>query len=106
MSREEEVRQGLFDGTLYGKAAQVKALTEEALAMGMAPLDILFGPLIPALEEVGKRFEIGEYFVPEMIISAKAMQGAAGVQSSLAPTSSNKGAVVSWPRASSASQPG
>lgn len=76
MSREEEVRQGLFDGTLYGKAAQVKALTEEALAMGMAPLDILFGPLIPALEEVGKRFEIGEYFVPEMIISAKAMQEA------------------------------
>jgi 5-methyltetrahydrofolate--homocysteine methyltransferase len=39
----------------------------------MAPLDILFGPLIPALEEVGRRFEIGEYFVPEMIIAAKAM---------------------------------
>jgi methanogenic corrinoid protein MtbC1 len=76
MSREDEVRQGLFDGTLYGRAPQVKALTEEALAMGMAPLDILFGPLIPALEEVGKRFEIGEYFVPEMIISAKAMQEA------------------------------
>jgi methanogenic corrinoid protein MtbC1 len=76
MSREDEVRQGLFDGTLYGRAPQVKALTEEALAMGMAPLDILFGPLIPALEEVGKRFEIGEYFVPEMIISAKAMQAA------------------------------
>ena len=76
MSREEEIRQGLFDGTLYGRAPQVKALTEEALAMGLAPLDILFGPLIPALEEVGRRFEIGEYFVPEMIISAKAMQEA------------------------------
>ncbi|MCC7357961.1 MAG: corrinoid protein [Anaerolineales bacterium] len=73
MTREEEVRQGLFDGTLYGKAPQVKALTEEALALGLAPLDILFGPLIPALEEVGRRFEVGEYFVPEMIISAKAM---------------------------------
>jgi len=73
MSREEEVRQGLFDGTLYGKAPQVKALTEEALAMGLAPLDILFGPLIPALEEVGRRFEKGDYFVPEMIIAAKAM---------------------------------
>ena len=73
MTREEEIRQGLFDGTLNGKAPQVKALTEEALAMGMAPLDILFGPLIPALEEVGRRFEKGDYFVPEMIISAKAM---------------------------------
>ena len=76
MTREEEVRQGLFDGTLYGRAADVKALTEEALRMGMAPLDILFGPLIPALEEVGRRFEVGDYFVPEMIISAKAMQEA------------------------------
>ncbi len=76
MSREDEIRQGLYDGTLYGKGPQVKALTEEALAMGLAPLDILFGPLIPALEEVGRRFEIGEYFVPEMIIAAKAMQEA------------------------------
>jgi methanogenic corrinoid protein MtbC1 len=76
MSREDEIRQGLYDSTLYGRAAEVKALTEEALALGMAPLDILFGPLIPALEEVGRRFEIGEYFVPEMIIAAKAMQEA------------------------------
>jgi methanogenic corrinoid protein MtbC1 len=76
MSREDEIRQGLYDGTLYGRAPQVKALTEEALALGMAPLDILYGPLIPALEEVGRLFEIGEYFVPEMIISAKAMQEA------------------------------
>ncbi len=76
MSREDEIRQGLYDGTLYGRGPEVKALTEEALALGMAPLDILFGPLIPALEEVGRRFEIGEYFVPEMIISAKAMQEA------------------------------
>src|SRR5215207_10117393 len=75
-TREAEIRQGLFDGTLYGRAADVKALTEEALALGLAPLDILFGPLIPALEEVGRRFEIGDYFVPEMIISAKAMQEA------------------------------
>jgi len=76
MTREEEVREGLYEGTLNGKAPQVKALTEEALAMGLAPLDILFGPLIPALEEVGRRFERGDYFVPEMIISAKAMQEA------------------------------
>src|SRR5687768_11042641 len=76
MSREDEIRQGLYEGTLHGRAAEVKALTEEALALGMAPLDILFGPLIPALEEVGRRFEIGDYFVPEMIIAAKAMQEA------------------------------
>ena len=76
MTREEEIRQGLYDSTLNGRAADVKALTLEALDLGMAPLDILYGPLIPALEEVGRRFEIGDYFVPEMLISAKAMQEA------------------------------
>ena len=44
--------------------------------MGMDPLDILFGALIPSLQEVGRLFEIGEYFVPEMLVAARAMQGA------------------------------
>src|SRR6266849_4206086 len=74
--RADEFRHGLLVCTLCGRAPYVHTLPEAALALGMAPLDILFGPLIPALEEVGKRFEIGEYFVPEMIISAKAMQEA------------------------------
>ena len=42
----------------------------------MDPLDILFGALIPSLQEVGRLFEIGEYFVPEMLVAARAMQGA------------------------------
>src|SRR5437773_8211715 len=76
MSREEEIRQEQFDHTLNGHAPEVKALTEEALKLGMDPMDILFKALIPSLEEVGRRFEIGEFFVPEMLIAARAMQGA------------------------------
>ena len=34
MSREEEIRAGLFDNTLNGRAPEVKALTEEGLAVG------------------------------------------------------------------------
>ena len=37
---------------------------------------MLFDALIPSLEEVGARFERGDYFVPEMLIAARAMQGA------------------------------
>lgn len=74
MSRVEEVRQGLFDHCLNGHAAEVRALTEEGLTLGLDPLEILFQSLIPALEEVGRRFERGDYFVPEMLIAAKAMQ--------------------------------
>jgi 5-methyltetrahydrofolate--homocysteine methyltransferase len=76
MSREEEIRQELFDHTLNGHAPEVKKLTEEALALKMDPMDILFKALIPSLEEVGRRFERGEFFVPEMLIAARAMQGA------------------------------
>jgi 5-methyltetrahydrofolate--homocysteine methyltransferase len=76
MSRQEEIRQGLFEHTLNGRAPEVKALTEEALQLGMDPMDLLFKALIPSLEEVGRRFELGDFFVPEMLIAARAMQGA------------------------------
>ena len=76
MSREEEIRQELFDHTLNGHAPEVKALTQEGLQLGMDPMDILFKALIPSLEEVGRRFERGDFFVPEMLIAARAMQGA------------------------------
>jgi len=76
MSREEEIRNGLFEQILAGHGKEVRQLTEEGIAAGIQPLDILFGSLIPGLQEVGRRFETGEYFVPEMLVSAKAMQEA------------------------------
>ncbi len=76
MSRGEEIKQGLYDHTIDGHHKQVKALTEEGVALGLAPLDMLFGALIPALQEVGRRFEVGDFFVPEMLLAAKAMQNA------------------------------
>ena len=42
----------------------------------MDPEKMLYDALIPSLEEVGARFERGDYFVPEMLIAARAMQGA------------------------------
>jgi 5-methyltetrahydrofolate--homocysteine methyltransferase len=76
MSRKEEILDGLYEHTLDGAAEPVKALVQEGLELGIEPLDMLFEALIPALEEVGRLFEQGEYFVPEMLIAARAMQGA------------------------------
>ena len=42
----------------------------------MEPESMLYDALIPSLEEVGARFERGDFFVPEMLIAARAMQGA------------------------------
>lgn len=76
MSREEEILDGLYENTLEGITQPVIDLTIEGIELGMDPLVLLFDALIPSLEEVGRLFEIGEYFVPEMLISAKAMSGA------------------------------
>ena len=52
---------------------------------------MLFDALIPSLEEVGARFERGDFFVPEMLIAARAMQGALDIlRPLLAETGANR----------------
>ena len=72
----DEILQGLYDNTLVGHAPEVKDLVNAGLADGMDPESMLYDALIPSLEEVGARFERGDFFVPEMLIAARAMQGA------------------------------
>ena len=65
----------IFNAVLEGEQAAAKAGVEAALAAGLAPEAILKDGLIAAMGEVGRRFEAGDYFVPEMLIAARAMQG-------------------------------
>ena len=73
---QEELLAQLYDQTLVGNAPAVLELTNSGLGMGMPPEMLLFEALIPSLEEVGARFERGDFFVPEMLIAGKAMAGA------------------------------
>jgi methylmalonyl-CoA mutase cobalamin-binding domain/chain len=75
----DEILQGLYDQTLVGNAPAVLELTNDALGLGMEPQSLLFDALIPSLEEVGARFERGDFFVPEMLIAGRAMAGAMAV---------------------------
>ena len=59
---------------LAGDAASVRAHVAAALAAGGAAIEILEQALIPAMTEVGELFEQEEYFVPEMLVCARAMQ--------------------------------
>lgn len=80
MSRtKDEILKEMFENTVWGKAEPVLELTHEGLAQGVTPDEMLWQALIPALEDVGRRFEIGEFFVPEMLIAARAMQGAMNI---------------------------
>ncbi len=53
--------------------AEARVATEEALAEGLSAKEILDSALIPGMDEVGKLFREGEYFVPEVLVAAKAM---------------------------------
>lgn len=75
----EEIIKALFEETLAGNAPAVLELVQQGLAAEMTPSVILYEALIPALEEVGARFERGDYFVPEMLIAGKAMSGALNI---------------------------
>jgi 5-methyltetrahydrofolate--homocysteine methyltransferase len=72
----DEILKGLYDNTLIGNAPEVKDLTNRGVEDGLEPESMLYDALIPSLEEVGARFERGDFFVPEMLIAARAMQGA------------------------------
>ena len=74
--RQKEILDALYEHVLDGEAPPTIELTKEGLELGMDPLVLLFDAMIPSLEEVGRLFEIGDYFVPEMLISARAMSGA------------------------------
>jgi methylmalonyl-CoA mutase cobalamin-binding domain/chain len=87
----DEILQGLFDHTLVGDAPEVKDLVNRGLEEELEPERMLYDALIPSLEEVGARFERGDYFVPEMLIAARAMQGALDIlRPLLADTDANR----------------
>jgi methylmalonyl-CoA mutase cobalamin-binding domain/chain len=72
----DEILKALYDETMVGNAPAVLELTRTGLDEGLTPSQLLFEALIPSLEEVGARFERGDFFVPEMLIAGKAMSGA------------------------------
>ena len=64
----------IYENVIAGQAQEVEQGVQGALDQGIEPDVILNESLIPAMGEVGKRFEEGEFFVPEMLISARAMK--------------------------------
>ena len=66
--------EAIYEAVLNGDAGTAGKEVSAELEGGTPPEDILYKACIPAMEEVGRLFEEGEKFVPEMLISARAMQ--------------------------------
>jgi len=65
----------LYDAVLSGDAKTAVAVTKEAVAENADPLEMVTKYMVPAMDEVGRRFECEEYFVPELLLAARAMKG-------------------------------
>ena len=66
--------QTLYDAILNGNAKAAKEITQTSLAAGANPQSLVDDTMIPAMNEVGRRYEANEYFVPELLIAARAMK--------------------------------
>ncbi len=67
---------GLFEAILTGDAKTAAAVTKQALDEGIEPLKLVTDAMVPAMDEAGRRFEAEEYFVPELLLAARAMKAA------------------------------
>jgi len=65
----------LPDAILTGDSKTAVAVTKAALAENADPMELVTKYMVPAMDEVGRRFECEEYFVPELLLAARAMKG-------------------------------
>jgi len=66
----------LYDAILTGNAKKAEEVTVAAIEAKVDPNELVQKYMIPAMDEVGSRFECNEYFVPELLIAARAMKTA------------------------------
>jgi len=68
-----QILEQITTGVIEGKIQEVAALVQKALDEGQEPQTVLQNGLIVGMNEVGKRFKVGQMFIPEVLRSAKTM---------------------------------
>lgn len=74
MSDIESLLDDLYNAVLDGQAPAAKKIVGQLIEQHVPAETILYDGMIPAMDEVGRLFEMGEVFVPEMLVSANAMK--------------------------------
>ncbi len=75
----EEMHKKLAQAVIDGEPEDAEALSKEALEKGLDPLACIAEGLTPGIQQVGKLFASGEYYLPDLIIGADAMKAALNV---------------------------
>lgn len=70
----EDLVTAVFEGVLKGDMEATGRAVDQAVSSGLKPDSVLKNGLIAAMDEVGRKFEEGEFFIPEMLVAARAMK--------------------------------
>ena len=74
MTIPDEIRDRLTQALKDGEADDAEAVALEALQAGLDPLELISDVMIPALTEVGRQFQTGEIFLPELMMAGEAAE--------------------------------
>ncbi len=75
MEQESKIVEDLKQKVIDGEIEEVPALAQQALEAGLDPVKAVNEGLIAGILEVGRLYESGEYYLPELMMSAEAMKG-------------------------------
>lgn len=75
----EEMYEKMAEMVIAGKGEDLIAAVNRALEQGKAAKEIINTGLLPGMDVVGKRMKSGEMFIPEVLLSARTMQGALNI---------------------------
>jgi methanogenic corrinoid protein MtbC1 len=76
---KNDLYRSMTEAIVAGDRARSAALAEEAVRDGLDLLEVIEKGYVPGIQEVGRLWEEGEYFLPELITSAEAMKRAMAV---------------------------
>jgi corrinoid protein of di/trimethylamine methyltransferase len=79
METADTIVPSLRDAIFSGNAEAAREWTERGVAAGIDPIVLVNAGMIPAMEEAGNRFAAGEFFVPDLLIRARAMKTAMAI---------------------------
>jgi trimethylamine corrinoid protein len=75
----EEKLQALSDSVVNGDAGRTREIAAQVLSDGADPLQVVDDILSPAMDEVGRRYDAGDYFIPDLVMAGEAMKAAMAV---------------------------
>ena len=74
-----EIFEAAIEAIVAGNAATSTEIAKRGLSEGINPLEMISQGFVPGINKVGEMFDVGTLFLPELILSAKAMQDATDI---------------------------